>query len=190
MHRIVFTGAQGTGKTTILNHYKELGMNVITEVVRQLAQKGVKINRDGDEKGQAKIFKEYENLLGDITLDGYFSDRCLIDVTAYTKYLYDTGKVTEKFYNKQLKQLHKFCAANPDLVYLYFPIEFAIEDDGVRDLDEEFRVAIDQNIQGLLQECSIVPIIITGTVEERIDKVNRVRNWLTEGMKIYNNIWD
>ena len=43
MHRIIFTGAQGTGKTTVLNHYKENGKNVITEVVRRLAKKGVKI---------------------------------------------------------------------------------------------------------------------------------------------------
>lgn len=188
MHRIVFTGAQGTGKTTILNYFKDQNMNVITEVVRELAKKGVKINKDGDEKGQTAIFKEYEAKLGEITQEGYISDRCLIDVLAYTKYLFDTGKVSEKFFNKQFKQVQKFCASNPDITYCYFPIEFAIEDDGVRDLDEEFRTAIDQNVQSLLTDLHITPIVVNGSVEDRINRVTRVYNWLTEGMKLYLNI--
>ena len=61
MHRIVFTGAQGTGKTTVLKEFENKGLKVITEVVRQLASKGVKINKDGDEKSQVKIFKTYNS---------------------------------------------------------------------------------------------------------------------------------
>ena len=61
--KIIFTGAQGTGKTTILNHYKEQGYNTITEVVRKLSEEGVKINEMGDLKGQQKIFNEYNKLL-------------------------------------------------------------------------------------------------------------------------------
>lgn len=185
MHRIVFTGAQGTGKTTVLNYFKDQGHKVITEVVRDLAQKGVKINKDGDEKGQTAIFKEYETRLAELDVDGYMSDRCLIDVVAYTKYLMDTGKVSDKFFNKQLKQLAKFRASHPDITYCYYPIEFPVVDDGVRDLDEEFRTAIDQNIQWIMKELSIQPITIKGTVEQRIEKVIRVYNWLNEGMKLY-----
>lgn len=185
MHRIVFTGAQGTGKTTVLNRFAELNKRVITEVVRNLAAKGVKINKDGDEKGQTAIFKEYEKLLSETTMDGYFSDRGLIDVVAYTMYLYDTGKVSEKFLNKQIKALQKFREANPDIIYCYFPIEFPVVADGVRDMDEDFRSAIDANIKRLMVVCGIQPIYIRGSVEDRITKVTRVYNWLTEGMYLY-----
>lgn len=185
MHRIVFTGAQGTGKTTVLNRFAELNKRVITKVVRNLAAKGVKINKDGDEKGQTAIFKEYEKLLSETTMDGYFSDRGLIDVVAYTMYLYDAGKVSDKFLNKQIKALQKFREANPDIIYCYFPIEFPVVADGVRDMDEDFRSAIDANIKRLMAVCGIQPIYIRGSVEDRITKVTRVYNWLTEGMYLY-----
>lgn len=185
MHRIIFTGAQGTGKTTILNYFQEQGQNVITEVVRNLAKKGVKINKDGDEKGQTKIFKEYEKLLGEIDVKGYISDRGLIDVVAYTVYLCRHGKISEKFAEKQIKALKKFREANPDIIYCYFPIEFAVIGDEVRDVDEEFRAEIDNIIQHLLVDCQIQPIMIRGSVEDRINKVVRLQNWLHEGMYLY-----
>lgn len=190
MHRIVFTGAQGTGKTTVLNFFQEQGMNVITEVVRNLAKKGVNINKDGDEKGQTKIFKEYEKLLGELDFNGYISDRGLVDVVAYTIYLSKHGKVSEKFADKQIKALKKFREANPDITYCYFPIEFPVEDDGVRDMDEEFRVEIDNIIRYLMETCSIQPIVIRGDVEYRIEKVKRLINWLNEGMLLYTSDWN
>lgn len=185
MHRIVFTGAQGTGKTTVLNEMKKLGCNVITEVVRNLAKKGVKINQDGDEKGQTKIFKEYEKLLGEIVPTGYISDRGLIDVVAYTMYLASKGRISEKFVEKQIKMLQKFRISNPDITYCYFPIEFDLVDDGVRDMDEEFRKEIDENIKKLLSICNIQPVFIRGGVEYRTKKVCRLWNWLNEGMSLY-----
>ena len=185
MHRIVFTGAQGTGKTTVLKEMEKQGYNVITEVIRSLAKQGVKINKDGDEKGQTKIFKEYEKLLKQITADGYFSDRCLVDVTAYTLYLAKEGKISKEFAEKQVKKLKKFKAENPDISYCYFPIEFEVEDDGVRDTDEDYRAEIDGFIRQLLASCGITPIIVKGTVEMRVDKVTRLYKWLDEGMKLF-----
>ena len=57
-----FTGAQGTGKTTILNEvikeYKD--METITNVVRSLHNDGVKINK----KGNGNRFRPYRNRSG------------------------------------------------------------------------------------------------------------------------------
>ena len=184
--RIIFTGAQGTGKTTILNHYKEQGHNVITEVVRNLAKKGVKINKDGDEKGQTKIFKEYEKLLGENT--SFISDRGLIDVTAYTVYLARQGKVSEEYADKQLKKLSKFLSENSDIVYCYFPVEFDVVADGTRDLDEEYRSDINQIILSLLGAFGMSFVVVAGTVEERIAKVDQLFNWLNTADSLFARI--
>lgn len=186
MHRIVFTGAQGTGKTTVLKEFEKKGMKVITEVVRRLAKTGVKINKDGDEDGQTKIFEVYEYELGypSNPIDGYISDRCLVDVIAYSMYLAEQGKVSDEFVKDQMNRLIKFKNENPDIAYCYFPIEFDVVADGVRDTDEEFRAAIAHNIIAVMQEAGIQPIIIKGTVEERVTKVNRLINWIREGISL------
>jgi predicted ATPase len=185
MHRIVFTGAQGTGKTTVLKKFESKGFNVITEIVRQLAQNGVKINKDGDEKGQTKIFKSYKEKLGELSIEGYISDRSLVDVTAYTMHLVDQGKISKDYLEKQIKQLVRFKNENPDIIYCYYPIEFDVVDDGVRDLDEEYRKTIDENIQKLFKMVGIQPVVIKGTVEERVSKVARVYNWIHEGFNLF-----
>ena len=185
MHRIVFTGAQGTGKTTVLDEFKDRGFKVITEVVRQLSKQGVKINKDGDEDGQAKILDVYKELLGEVSIAGYISDRCLVDVIAYSMYLAEHGKVSNEFVQEQKNQLVEFKKSNPDIVYCYYPIEFSVVADGVRDTDEDFRKAIDVNIQKILVEAGIQPIIVKGTVEERVAKVQRVVNWLHEGIALF-----
>lgn len=186
MHRIVFTGAQGTGKTTVLKEFEKKGMKVITEVVRRLAKTGVKINKDGDEDGQTKIFEVYEYELGypSNPIDGYISDRCLVDVIAYSMYLAEQGKVSDEFVKDQMNKLIKFKNENPDIAYCYFPIEFDVVADGIRDTDEEFRAAIAHNIIAVMQEAGIQPIIVKGTVEERVAKVQRVINWIHEGISL------
>lgn len=186
MHRIVFTGAQGTGKTTVLKEFEKKGMKVITEVVRRLAKTGVKINKDGDEDGQTKIFEVYEYELGypSNPIDGYISDRCLVDVIAYSMYLAEQGQVSDEFVKEQMNKLIKFKNENPDIAYCYFPIEFDVVADGIRDTDEEFRAAIAHNIIAVMQEAGIQPIIVKGTVEERVAKVNRVINWIHEGISL------
>lgn len=172
MSKIVFTGAQGTGKTTILEKFKEDGYNVITEIVRNLAKRGININKDGDENGQQTIFNEYKRLL---TINSnYVSDRCLIDVTAYTIYLSEHGKVGREFTDEMLRQLHQFVTQNPDIIYCYFPIEFDVVADGVRDTDEEFRKEINEIILALLKILKIKFVYVTGDPEERYEVIRAV----------------
>lgn len=172
--KIIFTGAQGTGKTTILNHYKDQGYNTITEVVRKLSKEGVKINEMGDLKGQQRIFNEYNKLLN--KEESYISDRGLTDVTAYTAYLgrkNDNVKLLiETIY--QLVDISVFYKNNPDIITCYFPIEFPITDDGVRSMDEEFLTEIDKNIKNSLEGLGIQYHTITGTVEERIKQIDKI----------------
>ena len=61
--KIILTGSQGTGKSTVLKEFENEGWNVITEVVRNLSKEGIKINEMGDEEGQKRIFDTYKELL-------------------------------------------------------------------------------------------------------------------------------
>ena len=178
--QFIFVGAQGTGKTTILNHYKERGWYCITEVVRQLAARGVKINEMGDIEGQKKIYRKYQELLDRET--SYISDRGLIDVTAYTGYLCRGRKKNkteaEELFVEQYKGCLEFLNKHKNAFVFYFPIEFDVVDDGVRSTDEKFRKEIDDNIKMILKNGDIPFIEVRGSVEERIALIDNFIEFL------------
>ena len=183
MDRIIFTGAQGTGKTTVLNEFRNHGKNVITEVVRNLAKEGIKINEMGDEKGQKKIFSTYEKLLSEQT--EYISDMGLIDVLAYSIHLNKKGLVSDKLVKSQFNALKKFVKNNQDIIYCYFPIEFNVVDDGIRSLDEDYRREIDNNIKEILISLGAPWVTIRGSVEARVNMVNMIYQWLEAGVILF-----
>jgi nicotinamide riboside kinase len=162
--KIIFTGTHGTGKTTIIDMFKDK-IPTITEVVRRLTKEGININEMGDEEGQARIFDEYVKLLFQ---DGdYVSDRGLTDVYSYSTYHYNQGKLTLDELAREGGYLEKL-ASRDDILWVYFPIEFPVIDDGVRSVNEEYREHIDNIIMCTLISYRIPFIVATGTVEERI----------------------
>lgn len=176
--KIIYTGAQSTGKSTILRHYKDLGYPVITEVVRNLSKQGIKVNEQGDTSGQELIFDTYYDILS--RSKNYISDRGLTDVLAYTKYLYDRDRVSQRTLNEQLHSLKIFNQAHSDILYIYFPIEFPVVDDGFRSKDENFREEIDKNILDILINNNIPYLKISGSVEERIKLMNNAMTVVTK----------
>jgi hypothetical protein len=134
-----------------------------------LSKEGVKINRDGDADGQMKIFDKYKELLS--TDKDFVSDRGLTDVLAYSLYLnqaVEGSDVDDELVLSQMADLTLFNLQHPDVKYVYFPIEFPVVGDGVRDTDEKYRKTIDIIIKELLDIfCADRYVTISGTVEER-----------------------
>lgn len=173
---INFTGAQGTGKTTVLKALQEMdsfsSYDFVTEVVRDFVrEKGIKINRDGTTETQNLLFEAYQKNLS--RKNPYISDRCLIDVCAYTHAGYNTFGLTdqekadwEKTKDFQLEKIKE--AKNQFGLVFYFPIEFPIVGDGTRSTDKDYQAEIDGYIYKILRECEIPFIQITGSVEERV----------------------
>lgn len=180
--KIILTGAQGTGKTTVLDavfNDSDIDTSQITkisEVIRDLAKndKSVKYNENGTEESQKLFFDTYEDLFN--KNNNYISDRGLIDVVAYTKWLLEHNKVSMEFYKNLYGRWIRFCdqAANLGIVYLYVPIQFDAVQDGFRSTDKEYREYIDKTIYELLEDAEVTYYIFGDslkTVEERANAV-------------------
>ena len=106
---IGFTGAQCTGKTTLLNLLKKKlsnskwtksndgvyrnEWNFVPEVTRKVMREGLKINEAGDDVTQLFILKEHlQNHVVDVN-DKWILDRCILDGYVFTRWLYEQGSV-------------------------------------------------------------------------------------------------
>ena len=150
--RIGFTGAQGTGKTTLLRAIEkaDLGFTVVPSTAREAIKAGFSLNRDADPLSQLVTTVSrvaLEDNLYRIT-GKTLSDRTPLDSLAYT--LYQLTFVWEKresdyYWNISqglvLEHMHKY-----DHIF-YFPPYFAPKNDGVRDDDVLYQKTIDGIIQ-------------------------------------------
>ena len=168
--RMCLSGSQSTGKTTVLNLFKEAGHPVITEVVRNLVKtKGISINQQGTDETQRMVFNEYKRVLSQP--GPWISDRGLSDVISYTASGVFGGKVGKDVLDEQKIELELFVNDNPDIVYVYFPIEFPVVDDGVRSTNEKYRNEIDCLIHDTLDAMGVRYLTVHGTPEERFKQI-------------------
>lgn len=177
----VITGAHGTGKSTLLNELRSIPGYSFSESVTR--KSGANINQEGDEDGQILILNtiiEYEKANGLYTKD-YILDRSFIDFYAYTIYLHRRQKVTDETLTR-IKEEFDIRKQYYNMIF-YLPIEFDIEQDGVRSTDIEFQKEIDSIISAILvdNELSFRPII--GTVEQR---ANEIRSFIPHIGQVYN----
>ena len=146
--KIIFTGAQGTGKTSVMDvlHSSLYKIRGITRKV--ITDNNLTINEYSDNCSQKHIFDVYEREL----------------------YINET----------QLEHLYKFTSKNTDAIYVYFPIEFDIADDGTRSLDKEFQKEIDEIIHNILEDLKlryeIKYITVSGSIEERVKQIEKLLN--------------
>lgn len=181
--KVNFVGAQGTGKTTLLEAARKdeafKNFQFCTEIVRDLVKKkNLSINESGNAKSQKVFFDAYNKILNK---DGYISDRCIIDVHAYTNYLYDykssnSEKEFQSLYKEILRENSILKSLNKDSfgIIIYFPIEFELVDDGIRSLNVYFQEYIDQYIVNTLNKYQLPFYTIRGSVEQRLKQLKEI----------------
>lgn len=166
--KIVFSGTQGTGKTTLLNILKDQSSlkdsyEFITEVSRTLQKEGkARINEHGDDHSQIVI--ALANYVIYETRKNFISDRCLLDVLAYTRYLYLHKLVNEKtieFVETLFKEAHY------DIIF-YLEPEFDLVSDGVRSLNTEFRDTVLECFRYYIKKFDVRVVRVRGGLDERI----------------------
>lgn len=167
--RIILTGAQGTGKTTLMNALAADGTKTLS-IAREQAINAGWSSVTGTTQDYQKIL--FQTLFKAVSSKrSYVSDRGLTCVAAYTFDGAIKGTITKQTADKQYLKLQKFHRENPDILLVYVPIEFELEDDGVRNTDKEYQAQIDFFIKNLLDTAGLKYITVTGTVEERVKQI-------------------
>ncbi len=168
--RIAFTSTQSCGKTTLVKALAELpefeNFTISTERSKYLRDLGIKLNGSSDIYGQTVFLSER---LSELQNDLLISDRSILDVCAFTS-------LSTEISNFDKNRFEIFAAPfikQYDYIF-YIPSEVELEDNGVRDIDPEFRAAIDNKIKYYLDYYGFnIKNFkqISGTVEERIAEV-------------------
>jgi nicotinamide riboside kinase len=180
---ISFTGAQSTGKSTLLKLCKEEFGNrfsYVEEVTRLVKrQYNVPINEDAGNVTQLLIMNQH--IVNSVQhTENVIMDRCCIDGFIYTQWLHEQSKVdgwvadyAARVANMLIKKLDIifFCQADFDLV-----------EDGERSSNEKFRDEIEQIMNSILIHSADFigldnkVVILNGSVEERMQKIKQTIN--------------
>ena len=170
--RILFTGAQGTGKTSVIECLSN-DVQKVHNITRSTAKENnCAINTNGCDRSQKLIFDAY---LKALNVNKFFvAERSLIDVYAYTLYQASIGMCSGETVRFQLRVLKEFVNKHKNDIYVYFPIEFEIVADGTRSIDKEYQKAIDEYIQDTLKILKVKYITISGNIEHRVETINKL----------------
>lgn len=170
--RIGITGAHSTGKTTLLNAlrseeaFKQYA--ICDEVTRQVLSYGLPINEKGNDITQRLIMNQH---IVNLTLhEDMITDRTALDGLIYTTWLYNNNKVEKKTLD-YAQQVFNAIWNKYDIIF-YTPIEFDVEDDGVRSVDPKFRKEIGQLFADYVIASKHRYIVtLTGSVYNRLQTV-------------------
>ena len=193
-----FTGAQCTGKTTLLKHlYKENGdypFVFIPEVTRLIRREyNMPINESGDDLTQMLIMTEHvRNIFrdrADHIVRGIHQilDRCALDGIVYSHYLLDKGKINRATYDA-CELIYKKIINKYDVIFYTSHEDVELVDDGERSVDKIFREDIiglfDMYMQYNIIEKGPRVVHLEGTVKERLKTIKSTLDKLNIAIKI------
>lgn len=194
IERIILIGAHGTGKSTLADALsKKLDLPVVESVAREFFKnwKYIKdtclvtgMTPNGESNVKQNIlcsmsrwdFMRWAN--ADIPV---IMTRCPLDTLAYAAADKDVSQSILDTNKKILLENEEFMNALNSSLFIYLPIEFNIENDGVRPTDIEFQKEVDEEMRKLIYEFKITPLVVSGSVDERVDTVmSYLKNGLTD----------
>ena len=174
---ISFTGAQSTGKSTLLSKMqideRFRKFNFVPEITRSLKKKyNLDINENGDEFTQlitvnSHLYNYLDHKGKDVILD-----RCILDGLVYTTYQYHTKKVSKVIYNYS-EYLFKKLIGELDII-LYTEPDIPLVDDGERSVDKEFRDIIINLFEEAIDHYKLNVIRLSGSVDNRMETIYNI----------------
>lgn len=202
-------GTANTGKTTMISDIIEATKNREDKNFRWtlfgddyrkvITERGLKINRNGDEESQIIIhntlLNNIQNAINEQSLKRIIMDRTIIDSFAYTywHYRYGSAKINKSVLEHMLYQVEKYALMFDQL--LYIPLSYCknieVVDDKFRDTDITYREQIDMimnTISLILMGAGAKVSIIKGDRDERVETFIDVFEYLFDNnnLSIYN----
>lgn len=168
---VSFTGAQSTGKTTLLNECREENhqfdkpFEFVTSITRRVSEKyDIKI---GTNMSQLLVINSHiENSL----LQHAFLDRCMLDGLIYTVYFYQKSKVGS-WVCDYAKHVYDMLLPRYDVIFYTDPTGVPLVNDGIRPVDIKFRNNIIARFEQVFQQDERLAkkiVRLTGNVEQRM----------------------
>ena len=180
---VSFSGAQSTGKTTLLNKIRGLNpfdINYVDEVTRRIKRDfNLPINESGGDLTQTMIMSDHiANVYQKYNLTDVILDRCALDGIVYTQWLYNKGKVSDEVL-QWAKKIYTTLIGEYDAIFVTSPADVPLVDDGERSVDIEFREEIIDIFDMYIDDMKIYSegenvFAVEGTVEERIKYIKKV----------------
>ena len=169
--KIGLCGTMSVGKTTLVNALKKepefKNYTFRTERSKYLNSMGIPLNTDSTLKGQLVFAAERA---AELMQENMITDRTIIDVMAFCELSKSMSKAEKDHINGVLWHLIK----EYDIIFHIDDLSVPIEDNGVRETNENYRLDIHQKISSILGMYRYMPgkvITISGTTEERIKQI-------------------
>ena len=177
---ISFSGAQCTGKTTLLKRLRKCNwdINFVPEVTRLIKREyGVDINEAGDEMTQSLIITEHFKNINNHNNQSRSSilDRCIIDGLIYTDWLERNKGLRSRCSAYAYHVFDKYITSY-DVIFYTNASDVKIEDDGERSVDVRFRNNIIAGFSDWITNNPRVRdrvVVLSGTVEERLETIKK-----------------
>ena len=159
-------GSHGTGKSTLLEELKKVRSDLfITDGVSRPVKKCSERYGLSEEARQDIINELTEwNWINSLKQPKYFCTRSVIDSIIYSE---AQGFIELAKKSEEVLKSTDFKKAK----FFYIPIEFELENDGIRFTDLSFQKKIDEMILSIFRELEIPMIKLTGSIEERLQKL-------------------
>lgn len=172
---IAFSGAQCSGKTTLINLLKEneklKNFDITEKEIRNLTNKGFEINEEGDSQTQLQVMNIHLNNI--LSNKNKILDRCMLDCFCYTQYLYEKGKI-ERFIYELIKKAFTEVIYSKYSIIFYTKPDFKFIEDGVRSNKNNFRNKMDEIFEELIKKYDVPVIRLEGSIEKRIKIINDI----------------
>ena len=167
--KIGFCGTMSVGKTTLVNELKKLSefkdYTFRTERSKYLMEMGIPLNTDSTLKGQLIFAAERAS---ELMQEKIITDRTIIDVIAFAKLSKSMKEHEKHFLGATIQPL----MSEYNILFYVSPEGVKIEDNGIRETDSKYRMAIDKEIRSIIQMHGNKKVItIKGTTKERIEQI-------------------